>query len=87
MLLIRAYNRNTKELDVKVRYVDDERSNIVENEKLYLHFFCSSIKEIVESENKFNENEYVEYIKPIEPIGNLRKHICVFTTNYILTFI
>lgn len=87
MLLIRAYNRNTKELDVKVRYVDDKRSNIVENEKIYLHFFCSSIKKIIELENKFNENEYVEYIKPIEPIDNLRKHICVFTTNYILTFI
>lgn len=47
MLLIRTYNRNTKELDIKVKYVDDERSN--------------------------NDN--------------LRKHICVFTTNYILTFI
>lgn len=33
MLLIRAYNRNTKELDVKVKYVNDKRSNIVENEK------------------------------------------------------
>lgn len=87
MLLIRAYNRNTKELDVKVRYVDDERSNIVENEKIYLHFCGGSIKKIVELENKFNENEYVEYIKPIEPNDNLRKHICVFTTNYILTFI
>ena len=48
MLLIRTYNRNTKELDIKVKYVDDERSNIVENKKIYLHFFCSSIKKIVE---------------------------------------
>ena len=39
MLLIRAYNRNTKELDAKVRYVDDERSNIVEFVRLPLIIF------------------------------------------------